>query len=596
MPAAALTHPAVRMARGFLRAHRRSVAVVLALSALESLPVLLSGVLLARALDQGFLAGRLLVGLAWLGALGAVMVLRAVVTRGLIPGLGAIVEPLRDALVTSVVTETLRRAVADTARPDGAGVARLTRQVETVRSLAAALLRSARQLGLSLVMALVGLAALAPVLALLGAVPIVLALAGCVPLLRTLGRRQQVLVTAEEALAGEAGDLLAGLRDVLACGARERAYRQLDVLIADAESAARRIAATNALIGLIVSGGGKLPALAVLVAAPGLSAGHGLTTGALVGAVTYLLTTVDPALRSMVEVLGSWGVELAAVLDRLARAGMLAEPPGPAGATTAVDRPAPAPHGRRPLGHGLTVDSVTFAYGPHAEPVIRALTLDIPEGTRLAVVGASGIGKSTLVELLAGLAVADRGEIRLDTVPLRELDPDALRESVRLLPQEGYVFSGTLRENLRQLRPDASDGELVRSAAIVGMAALIDRLGGLDARVGAGGHPLSAGERQLVALVRAHVCTARVILLDEATCHLDPSAEDRAEAAFAQRGGTVVVVAHRISSALRADRILLMDGDRTMAGTHAELLVASPHYADLVGHWNGTPTTGPGED
>ncbi|MFJ1709636.1 ATP-binding cassette domain-containing protein [Kitasatospora sp. NPDC088346] len=588
MPTPAVTDPGPPMLRGFLRAHRRAVVVVLALSTLESLPALLSGLLLARALDHGFLAGRLFVGLAWLGALGTVMVLRAAVTRELIPRLGAIVEPLRDALVTSVVAETLRRAVTDTAPPDGAGVARLTRQVETVRSLVSALLRSARQLGLSLVMALVGLATLAPAVAFLAAGPLALALAAAVPLLRALGRRQQALVVAEEAIARETGDLLTGLRDLVACGARDRGYRQLDGLIADARSAARGVAGISALIGLAVSVGGKLPALAVLLAAPGLSADHGLTTGALVGAVTYLLTTVDPAVRSLVEVLGSWGVELAAVLRRLAQAGMLSPPAADLGGS-----PAPAAGDRPSLGHGLVIDSVTFAYGPHADPVIRGLTLDIPEGARLAVVGASGIGKSTLVELLAGLVVPDSGEIRLGTAPLHTLDPSALRHTVRLLPQEGYVFTGTLRDNLRYLRQDASDSELARSAAAVGMDGLIERLGGVEARIGAGGHTLSAGERQLVALVRAHVCTARVILLDEATCHLDPSAERRAEAAFAQRGGTVVVVAHRISSALRADRILLMDGDRTAAGTHAELLATSPHYADLVGHWNGSPSTTP---
>ncbi|NEE24637.1 ABC transporter ATP-binding protein, partial [Streptomyces sp. SID7982] len=185
----------------------------------------------------------------------------------------------------------------------------------------------------------------------------------------------------------------------------------------------------------------------------------------------------------------------------------------------------------------------------------------------------------------------DDGRLTLGGVPVAELDRAWLHRAVTLIPQEAYVFTGTVRDNLRYLRPGARDADLLASATAVGARALVDRLGGLDAPVGLDGPPLSSGERQLVALARAHVSPASVVLLDEACCHLDPAAEERAERAFAARGTTLVVVAHRISSALRAPRVLVLDGERTAIGTHAQLLDESPLYADLVGHWvaAGTP-------
>jgi ATP-binding cassette subfamily C protein len=126
------------------------------------------------------------------------------------------------------------------------------------------------------------------------------------------------------------------------------------------------------------------------------------------------------------------------------------------------------------------------------------------------------------------------------------------------------------------------------------MAPLVARLGGYEAVVSPA--RLSAGERQLIALARAYLSPAPIVILDEATCHLDPAAEARAEAAFAERGGTLIVIAHRISSALRARRILVLDGTRAQAGSHASLLVSSPLYRDLVGYWNGAALAPPPAD
>jgi ATP-binding cassette subfamily C protein len=182
------------------------------------------------------------------------------------------------------------------------------------------------------------------------------------------------------------------------------------------------------------------------------------------------------------------------------------------------------------------------------------------------------------------LLAPDRGEVLLSGRPVGCLPPSELAALRTLIPQEAYVFTGSLRDNLRYLRPDAPPSDVDDAVRALALERLVERVGGLDGQVRP--DALSLGERQLIALARAHLCAAPLLLLDEATCHLDPVAEARAEHALRARPGTLVVVAHRLSSALRADRILVLDGTRAQYGTHKDLLVRSALYRDLVGHWN----------
>ncbi|MFD9643333.1 ATP-binding cassette domain-containing protein [Streptomyces sp. NPDC059082] len=227
------------------------------------------------------------------------------------------------------------------------------------------------------------------------------------------------------------------------------------------------------------------------------------------------------------------------------------------------------------------------AYGPGAPPVLDALELTVEQGEHIAVVGPSGIGKSTLLHVAAGLLGPDRGAVRLFGHAVAACPPSELTALRVLLPQEAYVFTGTLRENLRYLRPDADPSAVDRTVDVLALGPLVDRAGGLDRTLTP--DALSLGERQLIALGRAHLAPAPLLLLDEATCHLDPVAEATAERALSARPGTLVVVAHRLSSALRADRILVLDGTRAAYGTHDELLARSALYRDLVGHWSHGP-------
>jgi ATP-binding cassette subfamily C protein len=295
------------------------------------------------------------------------------------------------------------------------------------------------------------------------------------------------------------------------------------------------------------------------------------------GGLTYVLFGLQPALRTLMSGLGGSGLRYVVTLGRIL--------------DTSTPPAAPAPGGGAPVGYELVCRDMTFRYGPHAEPVLRDLRLSVPEGDHLAVVGPSGVGKSTLAGLLCGLLRPDSGTVCFGGVPVAELPPGALAAVRVLIPQEAYVFAGTVRDNLTYLRPAATDGQLDAAVAALGAAELVARLGGYPADLVPGS--LSAGERQLLALIRAYLSPAPVVVLDEATCHLDPVAERRAEEAFAGRGGTLVVIAHRVSSALRARRVLVLDGAGAAVGGHAGLLASSPLYRELLGHWVFPEAPGP---
>jgi ABC-type multidrug transport system fused ATPase/permease subunit len=283
---------------------------------------------------------------------------------------------------------------------------------------------------------------------------------------------------------------------------------------------------------------------------------------------------MQPAFNMLVNAGGTLLVSLGVVLGRLAE--VCAEPTSLAAAFSELV----------PTSYQLVTRGVTFAYLPRAEPVVRDLTLDIPQGCHLAVVGPSGVGKSTLANLLAGLASPQQGEVRLGGITLEQINQRDLRRLIALIPQEAYVFAGTIWDNLTYLCPLATETDVTNAVTAVGLAPTISRLGGYDAEIPAGSSTLSTGQRQLIALTRVYLSSAQIVILDEATCHLDPAAEAKAEHAFAQRPGTLIVIAHRISSAMRAELILVMDGANAMLGSHPELLATNTRYAELVGHWD----------
>ncbi|MGN9757540.1 ATP-binding cassette domain-containing protein [Streptomyces sp. SD31] len=595
--------------RSTLRTRRRAYVRLTGWSLVEAVPALLSGWLVARAVDEGFLADRTAEGLSWLGLLACAVLVGAWGTRQATLQLAAVVEPLRDDLVRLVTTGTLHRSAHVGQSADTAGVARLTEQVEIARESYGAVVMFVQSFAVTTVSVLLGLAALDPALLLFVVPPLMAGLVLFLLALRAMAARQRAVVLADEAIAEQVSTVAGGLRDVTACGAEATVRRRAGARIDEAARAARALARLTALRTAALGVGGWLPIVLILAGAPWLVRG-GVTAGAILGALTYVAQSLQPALRGFVQGLGGSGLWLLVTLGRIleaagtgvggaagragparvaetAEAAGMAKPAGPAGSSAGVATAATS-DGRLPRDGRVELQGVTFGYAPCAEPVVRDLDLSLPSGTHLAVVGPSGAGKSTLAALIAGMLDPQVGQVHLGGVPVRALDVGRLSRSRVLIPQEAYVVAGTLRENLAYLHPAATPPDLDAAVDAIGATALVERIGGYDAPV----NPalLSAGERQLIALVRALLPPAPLILLDEATCHLDPAAEAGAERAFACRRSTLIVCAHRISSALRADLVLVMDGPRCRLGTHDQLLADCALYRDLIGHWDQMAT------
>ncbi|CAM5643088.1 Vitamin B12 import ATP-binding protein BtuD [Streptomyces griseoloalbus] len=489
-------------ARRFL-ARRSGVLVRLALWSLaETGQAFLVGHGVARAVDQGFLAGDTRRGLLWLTVALVAVLLGAPVIRGVFAELAGLTEPLRDGLVRHAVDRSLGAAAAGgPGGTDRAAVSRLTNQVEIARDSFAGLVLTLRSFVFTAAGALLGLLSLHPSLLVVVLPPLSLGMGLFLVTLRPMAAAQRRALAADEALGDHAARSRAALRDLTACGTGPAAARRGAELIEDAAAAARVLAGWAAVRTAALGVAGHLPVLALLLAVPWLR-GRGVTAGALLGAFTYLVQSLLPALHTLMTALGAAGSRLLVVLDRIIgperperpertraaepeRAGGPGSVRAPAATRTepalaAAPRPAPgagggavtarataaipgpgddAPDlGGRPADRARTaaveLRSVTLSYGVRAEPVLDSLDLCVAPGEHLAVVGPSGIGKSTLTRLVAGTLAPSGGEVRVDGREVTGRPPAELAALRVLVPQEAYVFSGTLiRGNVTYLGP-----------------------------------------------------------------------------------------------------------------------------------------------
>jgi ABC-type multidrug transport system fused ATPase/permease subunit len=236
----------------------------------------------------------------------------------------------------------------------------------------------------------------------------------------------------------------------------------------------------------------------------------------------------------------------------------------------------------------ISFDRVGFAY-PGGVPVLHDVDLEIAPNTRVAVVGETGSGKTTLAKLLTRLMDPTSGAVRLDGADLRDVPFSSLRARVVLVPQEGFLFDSTLRANALYGKLDATDQEILTGADQLGLTDWLETLPrGLDTRVGQRGESLSAGERQLVALLRAHLADPDLLVLDEATSAVDPALEMRIARALERltKGRTSITIAHRMSTAENADEVVVVDKGRIVQrGPHASLVAEGGVYGRLHASW-----------
>jgi len=561
--------------RGLLRPYRAAFAVVLALLVVQTGLAVVGPYITREAVDRGILAG------SERGLFGAALALVAVNIAGLLIGPlttwlagragQRVVYLLRQILWTRIVRLPITYYERSRA---GRLLTRVINDVEAFSQFASTGLVTAVVSGLTIVGVLVGMVIVNPLLAALVA-------ATTVPfavLMRLFSRKLAAAYLGAREQVAEANaalqENLAGVREAQAFGQEERQHaeycrltrRHLDYRLA----AEKLVAATYPVIAFLMG-----MALALVLGVGAVMLVHGsLTAGELIAFLLWSSNLFPPIVQ--LGTFFSSDVKRVQVSTKMISM-LMADGSAPTGPARSV-RPT------RIRGE-LRLSGVRFRYPDTRADVLHGVDLAVPAGATVALVGATGAGKSTIFKLLAGFYDPTAGEVRIDGIDLRTLDIDSFRGRLGYLPQEPYLFAGTIRDNIAYGRPQSTDAEIEAAAHAVGAHEGIRALpDGYLHVVGERGGALSAGLRQLVCLARAYLVDPAIVLLDEATAKLDLATEARVMAAIrtVTRGRTTMLIAHRLQTATTADRIAVVhDGLIVEWGTHDELLAAGGRYASL---------------
>ena len=376
-------------------------------------------------------------------------------------------------------------------------------------------------------------------------------------------------------LLGNLQESLAGIRVIAAFDRREVSIAEHRRAVLGHRDANVRASQANSLYAPGSEAIG-LSTQAVLLAAGGAMTAAGRITVGELAAYLLFLTAFFAPVQALVQLYNSYqqgGAAIAKLRELFHTVPAVLQRPD------AVALP--------PMDGEIVFESVGFGYEPD-RPVLRDVSLRVAAGETVALVGPTGAGKTTLARLVARHHDPDRGAVLVDGRDLRLVTLHSLRSQIGVVPQEPFLFAGTIRDNVGFARPDADDAELCAALRAVGVEDVVDRLGGLDGVVHERGATLSAGERQLLALARAFVSQPRVLILDEATSNLDLLSEVGIERALdtVLEGRTALIIAHRLSTARRADRIAVVEGGRIAeTGSHDLLVARGGRYAAMFEVW-----------
>lgn len=463
----------------------------------------------------------------------------------------------------------------------GVIISRLTNDVEALDQLVEDGLATLIQSGLTLFGVVIILLVLDLHLALLTFLALPVLAAGAVAFRIAAAGAYRLTRERIAAITGYLQETLSGIRVVRAFGQERRhldRFRTLNEANRDANMTTVRL---NAAYFPSVELLSALVTVEILVIG-GLEVINGHTsTGVVFGFIAALNNFFDP-IQSLSQLYTTYQSGMAA-LDKIFE--LLDEPP------ELVDAPGAATLAR--LRGELSFEHVSFRYGGAEDEdgawALRDIDLRIPAGQTVALVGETGAGKSTLAKLVARFYDPTVGAVLIDGHDLRRVSAHSLRSRMGIVPQEAFLFSGTVRENISFARPDASDEEVQRAARAVGAAEFIERLQhGYDTQIGERGVQLSAGQRQLLAFARALIADPRILVLDEATSNVDVRTERLIEHGMRRlvHGRTAIVIAHRLSTIRHADRIVVLEHGRVVEeGSHDELLAARGRYWELHRAW-----------
>ena len=581
-PDVTFTHqpPATRrVSIGYLLSrHKKALAIAAALIIVETLSIQAGPLLTQIGIDQGIMARDVGVVALTAGCYLACVLTTALTSRSRVRWTGRLAAWVMHDLRVRVFTQLQRLSLGYfTAEKAGVIMTRMTSDIENLQQLLQDGLAQFAIQGLTMAVVTVVLFLDNVWLATITVLLVVPVLSVFSLWFRRASDRGYLRV--RDALAGVLSDLsetLHGIRDVAAHN-RERHnvlhHRNVVGTYRDANNYTAQIAS---VYGPGTDMVGLLGQAAVLLIGGDMVLHHQLTLGQLTAFVLYLNSLFQP-IQQLVQVYNNFQQGQAAIVKL--REFLAGDPEVPE-APDAWEAPE--------LTGTVEFRDVSFAYQPGTW-VIQHVDLVIRAGETVAFVGPTGAGKSTMAKLVTRFYDPASGAVLVDGIDLRQLRFGSLRRQLGVVPQEPFLFAGTLRDNLAFGRPGATDAELAAAVDAVGLGELAGRFpDGLDTVIHERGQSLSSGERQLIALARAFIVQPRVLVLDEATSNLDLESETQVEAALdvLLRGRTAILIAHRLTTAMRADRIVVVaDGGVAEVGTHKELLGSGGRYAEMYAVW-----------